>query len=49
VELFVDCFRSDLLGMELAPELTEARVVLAPAERAGAVPRRERGRLVEEE
>src|SRR6188508_3312358 len=35
--------------MELAPQLPEANVVLAAAERAGAMACRERGRLVEEE
>src|SRR5687767_6016435 len=35
--------------MEFAPDLAEAVVVGAPAERAGTVPRCERCRLVEEE
>ncbi len=36
-------------GVQIAPELAEAHVVGAPAECAGAVPRRERRHLVEEE
>ena len=49
VELRVDRVRPDRARMELAPELAEAHVVLAAAERARTVPGRERGRLVQEE
>ena len=49
VESCVHRVRADLAGMELAPDVREADVVLTAAERARAVPRGERRRLVEEE
>jgi hypothetical protein len=49
VESCVDRVCTDVAGMELAPELAEANVVLAAAERAGPMSRREGRRLVEEE
>ena len=49
VELRVDRVGADLVGMQLAPDLPEPHVVLAAAERARAMPRGERGRLIEEE
>ena len=49
VELRVDRVGADLIRVELAPDLAEPDVVLAAAERARAVPGRERRRLVEEE
>ena len=49
VQLGVDCVGPGLPGMQLTPDLAEAYVVLAPAERAGAVPRGKCGGLVEEE
>src|SRR4029077_13280685 len=49
VELRVDRIGSDLAGVQLPPQRAEAVVVLAAAERAGAVAGREGGRLVEEE
>ena len=45
----VDRVGAGLARVELAPDRAEAVVVLAPAERARAMPGRERGRLVEEE
>jgi hypothetical protein len=42
VELRVDRVGADLPGMERTPDLAEADIVLAPAERAWTVPRRER-------
>jgi hypothetical protein len=49
VQLCIDRVRADLAGVELAPDLGEANVVGATAERARAVPSGERRRLVEEE
>ena len=49
MKLRVDRVRADLAGMKLAPELREAAVVLAAAERARAVPPSEGRRFVEEE
>jgi hypothetical protein len=49
VQLDIDRVGSDLAGMEAPPERDEAVVVLAVAERTGAMPGGERGRLVEEE
>src|SRR5262249_7640181 len=45
----VDRVRAFLARMDVLPERREANVVLPAAQRAGPVPRRERGRLVEEE
>src|SRR5207244_11138879 len=45
----VDRVRSDLAGVELPPERDQPVVVLSSAERAGTVPGRERGRVIEEE
>ena len=49
VELGVDRIGARLPGMKLAPELAEANVVLAPAERTRAMSGGESRRLVEEE
>src|SRR5262245_34379740 len=49
MELGVDRVRPSVSRMELDPDLEEPVVVVAAAERAGAVPGGERGRLVEEE
>jgi hypothetical protein len=49
VQLRVHRVGSDLARMEPLPRAGECVVVLPAAERAGAVSRRERGRLVEEE
>lgn len=49
VELLVDPVRSDRARMQSRPDLGEADVILPSAERAGAMPRGERGRLVEKE
>ncbi len=49
VEVQVDRVGTDRLAMALPPDVTEADVVLAPAERTRAVTRGERGRLVQEE
>ena len=49
VKLRVDRVRSDLSRVKLAPELNEAVVVSAAAERAWTMSGRERRRLVEEE
>src|SRR3990172_343937 len=49
VELRVDRVGSDVAGVMLAPDRREAVVVLAPAERARAMPRRKSRRFVEEE
>src|SRR5439155_20482520 len=49
VELGVDRVRPDLPGVEIPPDPHQTVVVLAPAQRARAMPRGERGRLVEEE
>ena len=49
VQLRVDRVRSDLAGVSVAPDLAEAVVVLAAAERARAMSGGEGGRLVEEE
>ena len=49
VQAGVDRVRTGLPGVAVTPELSEADVVLAPAERAGPVPCGVRGCLVEEE
>jgi hypothetical protein len=49
MELSVNCVRSELARVELSPEVGEAVIVLAPAERTWAMTGRERGRLVEKE
>ena len=49
VQLRVDRVRAHLAGMQVAPDLAKAHVVLPPAQRAGTMPGGERGRLVEEE
>ena len=49
VKLSVDRVGSDLAGVKVAPDRDQAVVVLAPAERARAMPGREGGRLVQEE
>ena len=49
VEPRVQGVGADVPRMTLAPELAEADVVLAPAQRAGSVSGGERRRLVEEE
>ena len=49
VQLRVDRVRADLTGMDRAPDLAEAVVVGAPAERTRAMTGGEGGRLVEEE
>jgi len=49
LKLRVDRVGADLIGMELTPEGREAVEVGAPAQRAGAMSRCERRRLVEEE
>ena len=49
VELLVHRVGADLAGVQVAPARREAHEVLAPAERAGAVPGGERRHLVEEE
>jgi hypothetical protein len=49
VELRVDRVRARPSGVKLAPDLREADVVLASAQRARPMPGRERRRLVEEE
>ncbi len=49
VQLGVDRVRTDLAGVEPAPDRAEADVVLPPAEGARTMARREGRRLVEEE
>ena len=49
MELAIDRVGAPLAGMQLFPDLGETDVVLATAQRARAMPRRERGRLIEEE
>jgi hypothetical protein len=49
VQARVDDVRPGLARVPLGPEVAEAHIVLAPAERAGPVPGGEGGRLVEEE
>ena len=49
VKLCVNRISSDLIRMKPAPDRDQAVVVLAPAERARAMPGRESRRLVEEE
>ena len=49
VELLVDGVSSELPWVERAPKLAEPHVILAPTQRARAVPGSERGRLVQEE
>jgi hypothetical protein len=49
VEPQIDLVRTDRVTVVLSPDVTEADVVLTPAERTWAVTRAERGRLVQEE
>ena len=49
VELGVDGVRAGLIRMDRAPDRHEPYVVIAPAERAGAMAGGERGRFVQEE
>jgi hypothetical protein len=49
VELGIYGIGSHLTGMQIGPDTGQTLVVRAPALRAGAMPGRERGRLVEEE
>ena len=49
MKLRVDRVGAHLAGVHLAPDLAEAHIVLATAQRAGAMAGGERGRLIEKE